>query len=137
MLSERKQRAVALLFEYSEVEVAERLKITQRMLREWMAEMEFQTAIGDEMRSNRQTSVRRLSRLYVDACQELFEIIHEKEDKNRHRVIVDILKVSGLLKDSMLEESGGGPDPIQAMLAGLMNDDEEKPSEESEDGDEE
>lgn len=125
MLTEKKRRAVDMLFEESEAAVAEKLKITRAVLKEWIAEIEFQEALGDEMRANRQSSARLLSRLYLNACKELDQIIHEKEDKNRHRIIVELLKVSGLLKESMLDESGGGADPIQAMLARIPDDDED------------
>ena len=127
MLNDKKQKAVELLFEFTEAEVAAKLKISRKMLREWMNELEFQQAIGEEIRANRQASVRKLSRLYLDACKEINEIIHEKEDKNRHRVIVDILKVSGLLKASTEEDAAGGADSIQVLLAQLAD-------EESDDG---
>ena len=126
MLSEKKQKAVELLFEFTEAEVAAKLKINRKMLREWMNELEFQQAIGEEIRANRQASVRKLSRLYLDACKEINEIIHEKEDKNRHRVIVDILKVSGLLKASTEEEAGGGGETIDMILARIAAEDEKE-----------
>ena len=124
MLGDKKQKAVELLFEFTEAEVAAKLKISRKMLREWMQELEFQQAIGEEIRANRQASVRKLSRLYLDACKEINEIIHEKEDKNRHRVIVDILKVSGLLKASTEEDAAGGADSIQVLLAQLADEEE-------------
>ena len=133
MLNDKKRKAVELLFEFTEAEVASKLRINRKMLREWMNELEFQQAIGEEIRANRQTSVRRLSRLYLDACKEINEIIHEKEDKNRHRVIVDILKVSGLLKASTEEDAAGGLDSVQALVARLADEDER---EEFEDGEE-
>ena len=126
MLNDKKRRAVELLFEFTEAEVAAKLRINRQTLREWMNELEFQQAIGEEIRANRQTSVRRLSRLYLDACKEINEIIHEKEDKNRHRVIVDILKVSGLLKASTEEDAAGGLDSVQALVAQLADEDEEE-----------
>ena len=133
MLADRKQRAVDLLFEFSEREVAEKLKISRQMLREWLEELEFQTAISQEMSAHKRSSVRRLSSLYIGACQELFEIIHDKEDKNRYRVILEILKVSGLLRESTFETSGGGADPVQAILARLCDKDDEEESEQSAD----
>ena len=125
MLSDRKQRAVDLLFECTEAEVAAKLRISRQMLREWLKELEFQQAIGEEIRSIRQAAVRKLSRLYLDACREINEIIHEKEDKNRHKVIVDILKVSGLLKESTEEDAAGGLDSIETLVAKLAAEDEE------------
>ena len=132
MLSDKKQKAVDLLFEFTEAEAAAKLRINRTILREWMNELEFQQAIGEEIRANRQASVRKLSRLYLDACKEMNEIIHEKEDKNRHRVIVDILKVSGLLKASTVEDSAGGLNSVQALVAKLADEDEE--SEDDSDG---
>ena len=126
MLNDKKQKAVELLFEYTEAEVASKLRINRKMLREWMNELEFQQAIGEEIRANRQASVRKLSRLYLDACREINEIIHEKEDKNRHKVIVDILKVSGLLKASTEEDAAGGLNSVQALVAQLADEEDEE-----------
>lgn len=104
MLSEKKRKAVELLFECLEGDVLTKLRLSKQMLDTWSEDWEFKDAIAAQVKSNRRTAVRLLSKLYLDAVLELREIITEKEDKNRHKVIVDVLKASGLLIPGSMED---------------------------------
>lgn len=105
VLTEKQRRAVDLLFQYSDAEVAAKLRVSRQELESWTDEPEFVKAINTTLKANRRAVIRTLSRLYLDACLELHAIIHEKEDKSRHRAMVDILKAGGFLKDKALEEA--------------------------------
>ena len=104
MLTEKKRRAVELLFEGTEAEAAVKLRISRQTLEEWLEEREFRQAIRRYSAANRRATSRMLSSLYLEACRELNVVIHEREDRNRHRAMVDILKAGGLLKEGPVEE---------------------------------
>jgi hypothetical protein len=104
MLTEKKRRAVELLFEGTEAEAAVKLRISRQTLEEWMEDREFRQAIRRYSAANRRATSRMLSSLYLEACRELNVVIHERDDRNRHRAMVDILKAGGLLKDGPVEE---------------------------------
>jgi hypothetical protein len=116
MLTEKKRRAVELLFECTEAEVARKLRISRRTLESWIGELEFRQAINGQINGNRRATVRMLSLLYLDSCRELSAIVHDKDDKTRHRVAVDILRASGLLKEGPEEEDGDGIEELLARL---------------------
>ena len=104
MLTEKKRRAVELLFEDTEAEVAKKLKISLETLVQWIEELEFREALNGHMKGYQRSTTRLLSRLYLECCRELNAIIHDKEDKTRHRVALDLLKAGGLLREGPLEE---------------------------------
>ena len=104
MLTEKKRRAVELLFEHTEGEVAKRLKTSLDTLVSWIEELEFREAVNGHMKGYQRSTTRLLSRLYLECCRELSVIIHDKEDKNRHRVALDLLKAGGILREGPLEE---------------------------------
>ena len=104
MLTEKKRRAVELLFEDTEAEVAKKLKISLETLVQWIEELEFREALNGQIKGYQRSTTRLLSRLYLECCRELSVIIHDKEDKNRHRVAVDLLKAGGILREGPLEE---------------------------------
>ncbi len=121
MLSTNQTKAVELLFELTGDEVAEKLRIKRETLEAWMQDPEFREALQETQRQNRQAVVRMLSRLYLDTCREISALIHSDDDKNKPKVMLDLLKASGLLKEIGIEEEG---DPIAAILAGLSDDNE-------------
>ena len=121
MLSNNQIRAIELLFEFTDAEVAAKLKIKRATLESWKQAPEFVQAVQDRLKENRQAAVRMLSRLYVDACREIDALIHSDDDKNKHKVIVDMLKASGLLKEWGLEEG----DPIGALIQRLSSDEDD------------
>ena len=121
MLSEKKRRAVDLLFEHTEGEVAKKLKVSLETLAQWIEEMEFREALNFQMKGYQRTTSRMLALLYLECCRELRAIIHDKEDKNRHRVAVDLLKAGGVLKEGELSEVGY--DPIEALIESLSEED--------------
>ena len=123
MLAEKKRRAVELLFDFTEAEVAKKLRVGREVLEEWFEDVEFRQAINIELRGCRRSAVRVLAKLYLNATMELNEIIHEKEDRGRYRTIVDILKASGLLKGGVMEEEEE-PSYVDRLLHRLSNDEE-------------
>lgn len=131
MLGEKKRRAVELLFDHTEPEVAKKLRIGREELEEWFADMKFREAINTELRGYRRSSVRMLAKLYLNATMELGEIIRGKEDNGRYKIIVDILKASGVLKASRIEEEESD-DPVAAILRKYSGDDEQEETGEGE-----
>ena len=129
MLTEKKRRAVEMLFESTEGEVATRLRISRQTLEHWIEELEFRQSIYGTMKGYRRATARMLSLLYLDACRELSAIIHDKEDKTRHRVAVDILKASGMLREDPLESEDY--DPIGDLVERLSQEDESESEEET------
>ena len=104
MLSEKKRRAVDLLFEQTEGEVAKKLKVSLETLVHWIEELEFREAVNGQMKGHKRSTTRMLSLLYMECCRELSRIIHDKEDKTRHKVALDLLKAGGIFGDGPLEE---------------------------------
>ena len=104
MLSEKKRRAVELLFEDTEGEVAKKLKVSLETLVQWIEELEFREALNGQMKGHKRSTTRMLSLLYMECIRELGRIIHDKEDKTRHKVALDLLKAGGLLREGPLEE---------------------------------
>ena len=131
MLSEKKRRAVELLFEGTEAEAAAKLRISRQTLEEWMEDREFQQAVSRYARANRRATSRMLSSLYLEACRELNVVIHEREDRNRHRAMVDILKAGGLLKDEPVDEDEE-PGYVDRLLDRLAEEQEEEETGEAE-----
>lgn len=127
VLSDKKRKAVELLFESTEGEVAKKLKVSLETLAHWIEEMEFREALNFQMKGYQRTTTRMLSLLYLEACQELRGIIHDRDDKNRHRVAVDVLKAGGVLKDGTLEEVDY--DPIGALIESLSEEEDGKEEE--------
>ena len=126
MLSRTQSRAVELLFEYTDEEVAAKLRIKRETLESWKQNPEFVQAVQERLKENRQAAVRILSRVYLDACREIEALIRSDDDKNKHKVIVDILKASGLLKELGAEEC----DYVGSLLQRLADEpDEEEESE--------
>ena len=124
MLSEKKRRAVELLFEGTEAEAAVKLRVSRQTLEEWMEEREFQQAIRRHATANRRATSRMLSSLYLEACRELNVVIHERDDRNRHRAMVDILKAGGLLKEGPVEEEE--IETVDEVLARFAEEDSEE-----------
>lgn len=118
MLSNNQATAVELLFEHADAEVAAKLKIKRETLESWMQDPEFQQAVQDRLKKNRQATVRLLSRVYLNACREIDALIRS-DDKTKHKVMVDILKASGLLKETPDEEPD---DMISALIRELSED---------------
>ena len=131
MLTEKKRRAVELLFEGTEAEAAVKLRISRQTLEEWMEDREFQQAVSRYARANRRATSRMLSSLYLEACRELNVVIHEREDRNRHRAMVDILKAGGLLKDEPVDEDEE-PGYVDRLLDRLAEEQEEEETGEAE-----
>jgi len=126
MLSQKKRRAVELLFEGTEAEAAVKLRISRQMLEEWMEDREFQQAVSRHARATRRATSRMLSSLYLEACRELNVVIHERDDRYRHRAMVDILKAGGLLKDGPVEEEDEEPGYVDRLLDRLAEEQEEE-----------
>lgn len=131
MLNERKRKAVELLFEDTEAEVAKKLKIGLETLAHWIEELEFREALNLHMKGYQRTTARMLTLLYLECCRELREIVHDKDDKSRYKVAVDILKAGGVLKDGPLY--GDDSDPIGDLIESLSTDDDDKEHEKAED----
>ena len=126
MLSSTQSRAVELLFEFTDAEVAAKLRIKRETLEAWKQNPEFVQAMQERLKGNRQAAVRILSRLYLDACREIDALIRSDDDKSKHKVIVDILKASGLLKELGADEA----DYVGSLLQRLADEqDEEEESE--------
>ena len=134
MLSEKKRRAVDLLFEDTEGEVAKKLRVSLETLVHWIEELEFRDAINGQMKGYQRSTTRLLSLLYLECCRELGRIIHDKEDKNRHKVALDLLKAGGILREGPLVE--GDDDPIGDLVRRLEEEDEVEEMREEEDGEE-
>lgn len=121
MLSKMQKKAVGLLFEKSDAEVAARLKIKQSELDAWKSDPEFVQALCDRLRENRRVASRILSRICVDACRELQALIGSDDDKNKPKAIIEVLKASGLFKDMV----GGDGDYVGNLLGRLADEDAE------------
>lgn len=110
MLDNRKRKAIALLFQHIDDEVARKLKISRETLEGWKRDPEFAQALCEFVQENRLAAVRFISRRVVEAAQELEAMIKSSDEKVRHKVIIDLLKASGLLAadHSTAEDDGAG-----------------------------
>ena len=124
MLTETQTKAVEMLFELTDDEVARRLKIRQKTLEAWKRDPEFAQALRRQLIENRRAAARILSRLYVEASRELEALIHSDDDKNKPKAIIELLKVSGLFKELGLEEE----DDVGGLLERLADEQEEAES---------
>ena len=115
-----------LLFELPCEEIAAKLRIKPETLDAWMQDPEFREALQDRIKENRQATVRILSRLYLDTCREISALVHSDDDKNKPKVMLDLLKASGLLKEMGLEQG----DPIGALIQRLSQQQEDEAEEE-------
>jgi myo-inositol-1-phosphate synthase len=122
MLSSTQSRAVELLFEFTDAEVAAKLRIKRETLEAWKQNPEFVQAVQERLKENRQAAVRILSRVYLNACREIEALVRSDDDKNKHKVIVDILKASGLLKELGAEET----DYVDTLLQRLADEHDEE-----------
>ena len=120
MLTSTQIKAVDLLFQVTDKEAARKLKIKKETLEAWMRDPEVAQAIRDEMKSNRQAAVRKLSRLYLDACRELEAALNAEDGKDKAKVAIEILKASGLFKDEMEDD-----DPIGDLIERLSEESEQ------------
>lgn len=115
MLDPRQRRAVALLFQSTDEEVIRKLKINRQLLDEWKRDPQFAQALCDFVRDNRLTAIRFISKRVVEAAQELEAMIKTADEKVRHKVIIDLLKASGLLA----AEHSAGEDETDGFMAVL------------------
>lgn len=104
MLTQVQARAVGLLFELTDEEIIRKLRIRRQTLEAWKRDPEFMEAVRLLLKDNRRTSVRLLSRLYLDACRELQAILRSDDHKDKPKLIIETLKASGLFKELGLEE---------------------------------
>lgn len=104
MLTDLQTRAVGLLFEFADREVARKLRVRRETIEAWKRDPEFAQALCDHLRENRRIAARILSRLYIEACRELDLLIKSDDDKNKPKIIVEVLKASGLFKELGVEE---------------------------------
>lgn len=129
MLTDKQRRAVALLFELRDDEIARRLRIGRETLTSWKRDPEFCQALCDYVRENRRTAVRFLSKRLVEAAHELEAMIKSKDEKVKHKVIIDLLKASGLLAaDPTAEEEGDG---VADLLKRIEETSDDEPEEEA------
>lgn len=115
MLDPKQRRAVALLFQSTDEEVIRKLKINRQLLDEWKRDPQFAQALCDFVRDNRLTAIRFISKRVVEAAQELEAMIKTADEKVRHKVIIDLLKASGLLA----AEHSAGEDETDGFMAVL------------------
>ena len=120
MLGIKQKRAVALLFEMTEAEVAKTLRISRATLDAWKAKPEFVEAVQQHLKDNRQASIRMLSRINLDACREAEAMLRSDDDKNKPRLIMDLLKASGLTKEAGFEEA----DPVGDIMRRFSNEED-------------
>lgn len=125
MLSEKKRRAAELLFEDTETEVAKKVKVSLDTLVHWIEELEFREMLNGQMKGYQRATNRLLSRLYVECCRELNHIIHDREDKSRHKVALDLLKAGGILREGPLEERPE-EESVDEIIARLSMEGEER-----------
>lgn len=107
-----------MLFRLTDEEIIEKLKINPKTLDEWKQDPEFAAAVFAYVKENRRTVVRLLSQRYVEAARELESLIKSKDEKVKHKVVIDLLKSSGLLKDT----EGDEQDILSRLLAGDADD---------------
>lgn len=120
MLTHAQIEAVEMLLEFTQSEVADKLNVHRETLRAWMNDPEFANTLADRVRENRRTAVRLLSQVCIEACRELRALILSDDDKNKPKLIIEILKAGGLLQEVGLDDG----DPIGTLLARLNEDDE-------------
>jgi hypothetical protein len=126
MLSKNQLRAVGLLFEMTDEEVARRLRISRDTLDQWKQSPEFVQALCERLKENRQMAGRILSQICVQACRQLQHLIESDDERNKPKAIIDVLKASGLFKE--LEVSEG--DYVSSLLERFADDVEEAEREE-------
>jgi len=124
MLTEAQTKAVDMLFQLTDEEAARKLKVRRATLEAWKQDPEFDHAIRDHMKESRRTAIRILSGLYVEACRELEAIIRSDDHKDKPRVIIEVLKASGLFKELGLEDG----DYVGNLLERLADEPEETES---------
>ncbi len=124
MLSQKMLKAAELLFRHTDEEVARKLKISRATLDTWKRDPEFAQALCDFVRDNRLTAIRFISKRVVEAAQELEAMIRSADEKVRHKVIIDLLKASGLLAadHSAGEDEGDGFTAILKHIAETPDD---------------
>lgn len=101
MLTERQAKAVGMLFELTDEEVARKLEIKRATMERWKRDPEFVRAIVDRIADNRQAAVRILSGLFTGICRELADLIRSDGDNARIKLLVDVLKAAGLFKEAV------------------------------------
>lgn len=121
MLTDRQHRAVKMLFELSDAEVARKLRIKPETLDGWKRDPEFARAILARVEENRRVVVRILSGVYVEACRELAAFVRSSDDKTKPKLMIEILKASGLFKELGSEEG----DYVGRLLERLADETEE------------
>jgi hypothetical protein len=114
-LDEKKHKAISLLFQHTDDEVLRKLRVSRDTLDDWKRDPEFAQALCEFVQENRLAAIRFISRRVVEAAQELESMIKSSDEKIRHKVIIDLLKASGLLAaDHHAVDSDG--EGVSAML---------------------
>jgi len=124
MLDNKQRKAVALLFQFTDDEVIRKVKIDRQTLDEWKRDPEFAQALCEFVRDNRLTAIRFISKRVVEAAQELEAMIKTADEKVRHKVIIDLLKASGLLAADHTagEDEGDGFSAILKHFSEVQDD---------------
>jgi hypothetical protein len=107
MLSNRQRKAVRLLFEMPDDQVAEELGIQTRTLRRWKGQREFIEAVVGKGRES-QESIRRIaSNVVIHGATRLREALVMEDRKADLKVLCDLVKSTGVLADILKSEEGG------------------------------
>ncbi|MDI6828915.1 MAG: phBC6A51 family helix-turn-helix protein [Armatimonadota bacterium] len=112
MLTKKQRRAVRLLFKISDDEIIEKLRISRKTLEKWKRDPDFVQAMNDYFAENRRKALRLLSERYIEAACELESLIKSKDEKIKHKAILDLFKASNLLKCADVQED----DSIEHIL---------------------
>ncbi|MHB1000133.1 MAG: hypothetical protein ACYC27_12885 [Armatimonadota bacterium] len=107
MLTNTQNRAVNMMFDSTEEEVARQLRIRKETLDLWKDNPDFTRKLSMKQRENRESARRILSRICVDACRELESLIKSDDSKDKPKAIIEVLKASGIFKELGAEEVDG------------------------------
>lgn len=123
MLDQKQRKAVSLLFQCTDEEVIRKLRINREILDEWKRDPQFAQALCDFVRDNRLTAIRFISKRVVEAAQELEAMIKNADEKIRHKVIIDLLKASGLLAaEHVVDDEADGFTAMLNRIAEVTDD---------------
>lgn len=114
MLTFKQRKAVRLMFQTSEEDVARELGVRVETISSWWKIPEFREALAAEARVIRSTAARIASEASLAAAKNLYKILSEGKDG---KLLLDTLKASGAF-DAVVESPEESLEEIVRQVAG-------------------
>jgi hypothetical protein len=120
MLTRRQRKAIKLMFQMTDAEVATSVEVRPETLAAWLREDDFREALAAESRSIKSAAARMTSDAALSAAKKLKETIETGKETKDSKLILDTLKASGAF--AVQDDDAG--ESLEGMVSRLAVEDD-------------